>query len=124
MFEWIHELKCRVNATTKAKSITLAELHERFRFQDGVVDETQMCNTLVMCAIASEQLGRQAEFVELCGLLSKLLPLPRDTAVLEDLTKVNEKSIVAGTVRCARASSIERGNDPLSIKHYRAFATD
>lgn len=122
VFEWLHELKCRVNASTGARSLTLNELHKRYRFRDGIVNETAVCDALVCFAIAAERLQRPAEFVQMCAALSELLPIPADAALRDELSRVRERSVVAGAVRCARVSRIELGLRPNTVAHYRSFA--
>ena len=124
MFSWLYYLKDEVNkrgVVPPRPSITFHELTERYVFHGAVVDDVELGDVLVLFAIGATVLKKEPLFVELCDLLVSLLPLPHDSELVRHLVCVDERSVVAHTVRAARAARIERGLTPLTAAHYKAL---
>ena len=124
VFRWIWLLKDEVNKSLGQPSISFEDLTERFRFHGGVVDEVLLGDTLVLFAVSCLQLQWDAEFMQLCGLLAALLPLPCDSQLKAALECIRQKPIVPAAVRAAKAARTERGLPVLNQAHYLQMAAE
>jgi hypothetical protein len=121
MLFWLYCLKDEINKSLRKTSISYDELMNRCIFHGAVVDDVMIADTLVIFAISALDLRRVAEFLELCTLLTELLPVPHDAELKRYLPKVSETFLVSETVKVARACRVERGLQPLATTHYQSL---
>ena len=121
-FKWCWYMKNEVNRTTKHPSLPLAELVERYVLHGAHVPEVPLADVLVLVAISARSLQQDDLFIDFCTTLSKLLPIPQDSAMRTLLTQI-QRPIVNSALRCARNTRLQHGMRPLVLSHYRAVAT-
>lgn len=122
VFRFLWLLKDQVNKSLNQPSTSFEDIMERYAFHGGVVDDVKLGDTLVLFAISCHALDMEDEFLELCRVLSILLPLPHDSELKKALQLLTRRPIVPATVRAARAARVERGLTPLGISHYKTMA--
>lgn len=120
-FRWLWYLKDEVNKTLGRTSVPLSNVTEKHVFHGGIVDDVALGDTLVLVALDTHTLHRDDLFLELCTLLVRLLPLPKDSEMLRHLAHV-KRPIVPSALRVARGARVERGLKPLVLAHYKAMA--
>lgn len=122
-FRWVWVLKDEVNRSLRVPSITIDDLTQRFILHGPIVDDVALGDTLVLFAIDANLNGNDATFAEFANALATLLPLPSDSQILRVLCEPNEgRSILAWSLRAAKAARIERGLPMRPLSHYRIIA--
>jgi hypothetical protein len=121
MFYWLYCLKDEVNKQLKQHSLPFSELTDRFVYHGALIDDVRVADVLLAFATVSVELGREEEYVDLCGLLAHLLPVPSDSELVRRLPKVSANTVFEDTLRIARAARVERGFPPQNAAHYRAM---
>lgn len=131
MFRWLWFLKDEVNETVRreasrapprggVQSVPLARVRERYALHGGLVDDVLLGDTLVLVAIEAHREKRDELFLQLCALLARLLPLPKDSELRCHLENTTRGPIVNAALRAARGARVERGLPQLTLAHYKA----
>lgn len=124
IFRYLWHLKDEVNRSMGCKSIKIDDLTERFTFHGANVDDISIGDTMTTFAISANELKEEDAFVNMCKILSEILPLPTDSELRRGLSDMQIESILALSLRTARSVRIERGFPTHSIAHYKTFAED
>lgn len=121
MFYWLYCLKDKINKDRKPSipSIPFGELTTKYQYHGGLVDDIALGDTLMIFALGALACEKQAIFVDMCHVLSRLLPLPDDSELCMHLKRIRPSSIPIGVLKCARAARIERGFPTFDMAHYK-----
>lgn len=122
-FRWLWNLKNEVNVAAHVRSIGMDDLAQRYLFHGPIVDDVLLGDSLVFVAMGAHESGRDDFFVEFCGILGSLLPLPEDSELLMAL-RTMKRPVVAGAVRAAKAARIERGLPEFNHSHYKCMSEE
>ena len=117
-FEWLYYLKDEVNRSLKHPSIRKADFELRFRMHAGALDDVALGDALVYFAMDARERNADDLYMHMCHTLALLLPLPTDSLLLRELSKM-DRHVVANTIRGARAARVERGLQELTHAHYK-----
>ncbi len=120
---WLWLLKGEVNRTERKPNMPLVDVETLLLLSQGRVDDVRFADSLVLVAVGARKNNLEDVFLEFCGHLSSLLPLPHDSSLRLHLATLRSP-ILTTTVSAASATRIEHGLAPLSLKHYNTIADE
>ena len=118
VFQWVYLMKNEVNESNKCRSISLDDLRIKFTIQN-TPNEILIAHTLLLVALRASENDNEDHFVQLCKMLSVLLPLPNDSA-LYAILKDFQKPIVYYAYKALKNTHIEHGYPCPSLKNIQS----
>lgn len=119
-FRWLWYMKDEVNKALKRTSIPMSEFIERYVLHGSLVNEVEVADMLMLVAIVAHAIERDDEYIQMCHIFSRLLPLPPEAALVRCLSVVR-KPIVNAALCTARNTRKQHAQKVLVRAHYQAI---